>query len=204
MRKSLTRIGKESRLCTMKTLSTLKNMARRLLPSFNLYKICPVDFSYQNFGSKWLVVMRGSEENIELNFNGLYNFGATNGKLEYHDAAKTVATFWTCEQNLLWAFAQIRLNHHLLCGRGRNTKGKRQGLWSKACDGARASLERFKLYTEPFLRFDTPSLEIHGTGKVTAERPDYDGKDLIIFDSMKDKGSAKEVETELDAEPSNV
>lgn len=186
-------------LRTMKALSKLQDMARRLLPPFVLFKICPVSFSYQNFGTKWLVIMRGTEQDIESNFNALYNWGATNGSLDYHNTERNVATFWSSKDRLYWAFSNIRLNHCLKTSKGRNTKWKRGGLWSKATDGAWHMINVFMLYTETFLTFEPVDYaKAYTCGRVSAERPDYDGRDLIIFASMTDKEVEKEATKDVD------
>jgi hypothetical protein len=65
-----------------------------------VYPTLDVQLSYHNFGSAWLMILRGSTEEIELTFNGLFNLCATNGELEYKDHLQTVATFWSDETNM--------------------------------------------------------------------------------------------------------
>jgi hypothetical protein len=65
-----------------------------------LYKNIAVDFTIQNFGTAWLGILRGKTEDIEIVFNGFFNFCATSGKLEYKDHCQTIATFWTNKRKM--------------------------------------------------------------------------------------------------------
>lgn len=168
---------------------------------FRLYESCPVDISYQNFGTAWLVILRGKEEDIESTFNGFYNFSGTNGELDFHTADHTIATFWSKEENLMWAFATIRLNHYLLKGRGEKSKGKGNTFWYRACKAAGIMIQRLRQRSESFINYSGTDVPVFSMGdSITAEKPDYDGKDLIILSAFEDKGAEKCIQTELDTE----
>lgn len=176
-----------------------KLLADRATP-FRIYSNCPVDISYQNFGSVWLVILRGKEQDIEATFNGFFNFGATNGDLDFHDGEHTIGTFWTKEENLRWAFATIRLNHYLLKGRGQKAKGRKGGFWNKALNAAEVMMGRLKQRHEPFISYSSTGVESFSTGTVRAEKPDYDGKDLILFSAFQNQGESISEPKSLDEE----
>lgn len=104
--------------------------------------------------------MRGTEEDINLTFNGLFNFCATTSRNpDFQENSRTVATCWSSKELFTWGLAQIRLNHLLQTGQTKGRIGKRGGVWPKACDGATAMVERFAFYQEQFLRFETLSFD---------------------------------------------
>jgi hypothetical protein len=71
-----------------------------------IYQKVNVTLTYQNCGSVWLIILRGQHEDIEMVYNGLYNFCASNGSLQYHDVDKTVATFWSNKKAIRQFFLQ--------------------------------------------------------------------------------------------------
>lgn len=156
-----------------------------------LYPTLDVDITYQNFGSAWLGILRGSTENIELTFNGLFNLSATNGELDYRDHAKCVATYWTSYKGMRRFF--FNQYFHPRCD-GKHGQGK---VIRAAMRYAREHLKALRARPEPFLTFDnrfSPSVFVSGT--ITAERPDTDMKDAMITHAYADKGTGKSVDTE--------
>jgi hypothetical protein len=153
-----------------------------------VYDNLDVDMSYQNFGSSWLIVLRGATEQIESAFNGLFNFCATNGQLTYQDHLQTVATFWSSEEAMDNFFFQKCLNQRVLSS---VDKGVRGGSAGPADAYAIAQLATLKTTSENFMDFtrDAYMPETYGLGKITAENPDNDMKDAILSHAMKDKSS---------------
>lgn len=134
-----------------------------------LYHDLDVELTHHNFGTSWVGILRGSEENIETVFNGLFNHGATNGSHEFQDHAKTVSVFWTSEQAMLTFFF--------------NRANFDDGLPEPyAHKRAAEMLAKFKANdSEFFLDFSKKFLlECHALGTLRAERPDTDLKDAII------------------------
>jgi hypothetical protein len=68
------------------------------------YSKLDVTLGYQSNGSNCLIILSGPQEQIELAFNGFFNFGATNGLLSYQNERKDIATFWSSEKlmNRYW------------------------------------------------------------------------------------------------------
>jgi len=148
------------------------------MASMKVYSHIDVDMSYQNFGSAWCCILRGSTENINLVFNAFYNWGATNGDIQFYDHVQTVAVFWTDEQSLARCFYRMRINspkyRHL---------GK-QANWAHV----HACMNELRNHHEPFLNFaDMYVADTYHVGTITAERPDNDMKDAIIANAHKDK-----------------
>lgn len=155
-----------------------------------LYKDIDVDLTYQNCGSTWLGVLRGKQDDIELVFNGLFNFGATSGKLDYQ-GGDGIATFWTNKQALRYYF----FTRYFFPKCGHDDKEKRP--WRnhpaykpalRYADNAIAELKETS--HEMFTDFRRKSgLDTYSTGTMSAERPDMDMKDAILSHAFEDKES---------------
>lgn len=147
-----------------------------------------VDLHYQNFGSAWLGIMRGPTEQIELAFNSLFNYCATNGRLEYQDHTQTVATFWTSPTQMLRYFV-----NRWLIPRGlgsyleSNPKHFRTACWY-----ANGFLNQLKVNHEVFQEHNIEDLHYYTCGVAKAEKPDVDMKDAILVHAFTDK----EIDTE--------
>lgn len=139
-----------------------------------LYPQIDVSLTHQNLGSNWLMVMRGNEENILLVFNGLWNYGATSGELEFTDHVKTTATFWSNEEKMTRFFYNLHESRH--------------GVKSLAKDFAAKQIAALKLENIQFMeRVKVYAPDAFVTGKTRAERPDHDMKDALLFNAMKDR-----------------
>lgn len=108
-----------------------------------IYENTPVEVSYQNFGSSYLIILTGEECDIESTFNGLYNFGATNGQLRYRDACHSVATFWSSEYKFWHCLKMMRINHFCLTRAGKG-KGQKRGWLDEAEKWAMDKLNELK------------------------------------------------------------
>lgn len=148
-----------------------------------IYQHIDVELTYQNHGSSWLCILRGSTENIDSVFNAVFNFGATNGEYEFQDHSKTVATFWTDETRLHRFFYNLFFFRDL-DGRGAELYANTQIATLRA-----TSHEFFKEY-------DTQaSVHYHSLGKVRAERPDLDFKDSVVQNAFAPKDEQDDEKT---------
>jgi hypothetical protein len=129
-----------------------------------VYDNLNVQMSFQNCGSVWLMILRGSEAEIELAFNGLYNFGATGGRLDYTTHDKTTAKFWSNEESM-YSFYYMR--HYI-----KHNGQKAARLW------AEGKMRELRQTCEQFYSFTRRGPDAtFGVSTATAERPDTDFKD---------------------------
>lgn len=55
----------------------------------------------QNFGSRWLIILRGKMEDIEETFNSFYNLGGANSKIDItENCDNTIGVFWSNLENI--------------------------------------------------------------------------------------------------------
>ena len=159
------------------------------------YKNVDVELTYQNFGSAWLGVLRGATENLELVFNGLFNFCATNGDLTFNDHTQCVATFWSSPK----AMRRFFFNQHYLPryeGRRHPLNGK---LVRQAMRHAQAQMALLNENHEPFMKFDgLQESDTFVCGKVCAEKPDSDMKDAILAHAFANKDSEPQKTVDID------
>ena len=150
-----------------------------------IYPNLDVDLTYQNSGSAWKGILRGSTENIELAFNGLYNLCATSGDYKFHDHLQCVCTFWTDKRSMrrffFNQFYMPRFN-----GRRDPKHGK---LIREAMKQAHIKLAILsKTSHEAFTNFSkVVFLDTYGNGCISAERPDNDMKDAILMNAFTEK-----------------
>lgn len=151
--------------------------------AMKLYPTLEVDFTYQNFGSAWLGILRGPTEQIELAFNGLFNLCATNGKHEFQDHLEMTSLFWTSRR----AMRRFFFNRFFL-SRCTGWRGQSK-LVRQAMRYAHQKLEALR--HEPYLDFAHRAYmpDEHNCGKVTAERPDADMKDAILAHAFANKSA---------------
>lgn len=154
-----------------------------------IYPQIDVDLKFQNCGSSWLMVLTGKEENIELVFNGLWNYGATNvsiqradgtnyNGLDYVDANKTTATFWSSPEKMYKFF----YNSHLIAC-------QQESCSESAHVVARMRMEQLRQETISFRNFNqTPFISAFEIGTMKAERPDDNYKEKALMFSQKKSG----------------
>ena len=152
-----------------------------------LYAALPIWFTYQNFGSAWLGILRGPTESIQEAFNGLYNLAATNGEFEFGDHLETIGVFWTEWRQMRRYF----FNRYYMPRCDGNTKG--QGKLARSA--MRYALAQLDLLAESchesYLVFEDKSMpETYGSGMICAERPDSDMKDAILANAFQEKESS--------------
>lgn len=187
----------------MQTLLTLQNMREigTPLPPLRLYSHVPVSLSMQACGSKFAVIMRGKEEDIESTFNGFFNFNATRSReVTYHDGLRMVGSFWAFEESFVYGLAHLRLNH--LIAKGFKSKRKGNIIWKRACESALYFMECLRLHSEPnFFTFEIGNPKPFALGSsISAEKPDWSGVEESF---MSGASRDEEIKTELDPEQAN-
>lgn len=154
-----------------------------------VYSKVDVGLTYQNFGSAWLGILRGSTENIELVFNGLYNLCATSGELQYQDHLQCVAIFWSDYKGMRrFFFNQYYLPRYISSRDPANGKTVRESMryaLNQLRELSATSHESFLDFTRRYVP------DVYHTGQITAERPDNDLKDLIVMNAFKDRDTAQ-------------
>jgi hypothetical protein len=152
-----------------------------------LYPSLSVETAYQNCGSWWLVILEGPENEIELTFNGLYNFGATNvsDALEYTDHTRTKAIFWSTPEYMFKFFYE---SHLLAC--------QQQSCAKHAKVVANLRMEEFRKCSVPFFDFNrTHFCDAFTIGTKSAERPDDNYREQATLHSHK-KASERTIDKE--------
>lgn len=157
-----------------------------------------VMFTYQNFGSAWLGILRGVMPTmINRTFDSLFNLRGANGELEFENACETIATFWTNRRSMRRYF----FNRYFL-PRCSGKKGQGRVIRS-AMRYARAKLDDIKAHQETFIEYEkAPNYDVTPfvSGRISAERPDADMKDAILAHAFADKSGAKSIDTAADLE----
>ncbi len=172
-------------------------------------KVYNIDLTFQPLGSQFLMVMRGTEEDMELAYNGFYNFGGTashmrykkdpdtglmitcGGKegshLDYGTHNRNVATFFSTAEKMHKFFFNKAFHKHVdnwpKKKRGQNSGGIFP-FCQQYADSAMVELESSKeMFYHPQL--SSRSLEhIYSVGTVAAERPDDDFRDAVVKKSF--------------------
>ena len=146
-------------------------------------KIYNTEVSYQNFGTSWLIILKGAEKDIEESYNSFYNFCASGiePNLDWRDGAKTVATFWSNETRMKDYFKNI----FEIC---------REGLETETVAFVDKNLAELRNSPESFWDFRKHYMpDVHETGTIKAERPDNDFKDLVILNGLTNEPKTDKV-----------
>jgi len=148
-----------------------------------LYQLSDVNLTYQNFGSTWLGILRGTEKSIMEVFNGLYNLRATNGECQFFDHLQTVGLFWTDKRSMIRFF----FNQFYLSCNDRTYKYARYCLRAAHVKMAEMTTDGNH---EEFLNFANKfDSDTYRVGQTRAERPDADFKDAVLAHAFKDKSN---------------
>ena len=179
----------------MKRISK-KQKQQETVAGIEIYADYPSRLTYQNFGSAWLIILRGSTESIERTFYGLFNWGATNGEMTFEDHLETVAVFWSERKQMTRYF--FNRYYSPRCNgnaphQGRLVRQAMRYAWSQLDRMAKECHEHYRDFSERY------SAETFGSGIVCAEHPDTDMKDAILAHAFEDRSSAKVVD--FDANP---
>lgn len=155
-----------------------------------VYKNLDCELTIQSYGSTWLVILRGKEQDIRDTFNGLYNFKATNGKhIDFTNASKTIAKFWSSEKQmrkffqLLYYFRTPLENFTQYKGQKDGGEYKRLMLENvnQQILSVRGTMETFEPREK---RNYNPLFEV---SSASAEKPDEDFKDSVLTHAHKDR-----------------
>ena len=170
---------------TEKDLTDFKFIPKTIKQGIKPYPSVNVYLTYQNSGSTWIGILRGAPDDIDLVFNGLYNFMATNGSYQFFDHAKTVAIFWTDERSLKRFF----FNKYFFPKSENLCSPVRGKIIREAMKFAQAQLLELRASGHEcimdFSRHYQP--QVHTMGQISAERPDSDFKDSVLSYAFKDK-----------------
>lgn len=156
-----------------------------------LYPNLNATLTYQDYGSSWLLVMRGSKQDINLLFNAIYNFGAVEKSSPEFNDTEDVATVWSNEDKTWNFFYYLHLNRFL-------NRGHKDCVFTE--DVALADAQKaFDIFVEtarePRMLYKNSKpvfLDNYSVGKIKAENPDADMKDAIISNAFNDKSEVKE------------
>jgi hypothetical protein len=156
----------------------------QMVKGIRVYEHINVDLTYQNFGSSWLFILRGSPVSIDLVFNGLYNLGATNGDYQFLDHCQTVAQFWGSQKSLLHFF----FNQYYL-PKTSGDEGNEESIKTAATLYAQKKVQELRENGhENLLNYGSQfSPETHTVGKIRAERPDVDFKGAVLAHAFTNK-----------------
>lgn len=161
------------------------------------YPNTDVEMSIQNHGTNWLVILRGSTEDISLVFNGLWNFGATSAELTFVDHTQTTATFWSNKEKLgkfffLKSFFAI----------AEKCKGVKRGAFPQCESYAAQKLAELEETHEQFYDFNRKKItpDPFSFGRAVAEKPDDDFRDAVIKQAFSPPPTPKEVDETLEIE----
>lgn len=154
-----------------------------------IYQSLNVSLSFQNLGSRWLGILRGDTEGIELTFNGLYNLMGANGSMEYRGHSDCLATFWTCRNSMRRFF----FNQYFIPKTDYPVTGK---VIRSAMRFTHEQLGELTTHQERFLSYENKILtDDHACGTITAEKPDHDMRDEILISSFNDKTQKNSVDS---------
>ena len=75
-------------------------------------KLYNTNLTFQNFGSSWLIILRGAVEDINQSFNSFFNLNGANGSIDITDNNPPVGVFWSNEKaiNRYWQNRFLLLN----------------------------------------------------------------------------------------------
>lgn len=159
-----------------------------------IYPNVDANLFVQSNGSDLLMVIKGyNEEQIELLYNSLFNFGATadTANLDYADHNKTVATFRSNPDDMKRYFRNLFFFRNV---DKPEYKGKKGGI--KADMDAYAEAQFALLQKESGITHDphkkTVLMPEYGRGKLSAERPDTDFRDAVLSHAYADRSSGKD------------
>jgi hypothetical protein len=156
---------------------------------YKIYSNTNVTLTIQDYGTAWLGILRGSPADINLVFNGLYNWKATNGDCEY--TTDNVAIFWTSPKQMeRFFFNQIEVSCSTDdCPANIKANARAKVEWVKENCG------------EVFYRRDRdtnglPAYEMAVMAGDNKHTYDHDLKDMIVFNAFSD--NSKKTKESLD------
>jgi hypothetical protein len=122
----------------------------------------------QNLGAHWVIGIKGNKDEIEQFHNRVYNWGGTNGELQW--MANDFAYFWITLEKLervMFKYVMSSLSDKL----GKKFIGAKGGLKAVAMNRIKNTIDNIP--TENFVR--TAQVEdIYNLGTISAEKLDTD------------------------------
>lgn len=162
-------------------------------------KIYNTKLTMQNFGSAFLVILRGTVEDVNETFNSFYNLCGVSERAQIdisENATDAVGTFWTTDALLrrYWANRFLAMNPSV------KEKVVYAGIHEDANLFIISNINEMRKNSEAFMNFDKNYFEEpHSLGKISAESPDLDFKDAVVSHAFKPKTEVSEV-VETDVE----
>jgi hypothetical protein len=122
----------------------------------------------QNLGAHWVIGIKGNKDEIEQFHNRVYNWGGTNGELQW--MSNDFAYFWITLEKLervMFKYVMNSLSDKL----GKKFRGSKGGLKAVAMNRIKNTIDNIP--TENFVR--TAQVEdIYNLGTISAEKLDTD------------------------------
>ena len=122
----------------------------------------------QNLGAHWVIGIKGNKDEIEQFHNRVYNWGGTNGELQW--MSESFAYFWITLEKLervMFKYVMSSLSDKL----GKKFRGAKGGLKAVAMNRIKNTIDNIP--TENFVR--TAQVEdIYNLGTISAEKLDHD------------------------------
>ena len=122
----------------------------------------------QNLGAHWVIGIKGKQDEIEQFHNRVYNWGGTNGELQW--MSNDFAYFWITLEKLervMFKYVMSSLSDKL----GKKFRGAKGGLKAVAMNRVMNTIDNIP--TENFVR--TAQVEdIYNLGTISAEKLDTD------------------------------
>ena len=122
----------------------------------------------QNLGTHWVIGIKGNKDRIEQFHNRIYNWGGTNGELQW--MAEDFAYFWITLEKLervMFKYVMNSMSDKL----GKKFRGSKGGLKRVVMNRVKNTLK--SIPTEHFVR-TAQIQEFYSIGQVSAERLDED------------------------------
>ena len=122
----------------------------------------------QNLGAHWVIGIKGNKDEIEQFHNRVYNWGGTNGELQW--MSNDFAYFWITLEKLervMFKYVMNSLSDKL----GKKFRGAKGGLKAVAMNRIKNTIDNIPI--ENFVR--TAQVEdIYSLGTISAEKLDHD------------------------------
>lgn len=122
----------------------------------------------QNLGAHWVIGIKGSKDRIEQFHNRIYNWGGTNGELQW--MSDSFAYFWITLEKLervMFKYVMNSLSDKL----GKKFRGNKGGLKQVVMSRVHNTIKNIPV--ENFLK-TAQTQDFYSIGQVTAERLDED------------------------------
>ena len=135
------------------------------------------ELAYQDFSTKLIVAIKGTPEDVETDFWGFFNCGATDAGLYHFGEAEidwltpNTAKFYTTRERLL-AGMELRALNKILNENPNAYKGQKGGAQPAAQKLAQGWFDSMERVTDIIRKnvHDT----VYGMGTISAEKPDSD------------------------------